>query len=274
MATQIKTRQIGDGQITKEKIAAGAAIESSKLEDGGNFVKKDGTVPFTGNVDAGNQKVINVQTPSNGNDAVNKTYVDTQIGNLSSLYKYRNARTASVSNINLAAPGATINGVTMVVDDRFLAKDQTAPAENGIYLWKGAAVAAVRASDADQWAELPGSLVSVNEGTVNPDTKWFCTSNDGGTLGTTAVVFVQDTSTGLVAANFVDQEIPSGAINGSNVTYTLANAPTANTEHVYVNGVLQERGAGNDYTISGAVITMLTGAILLSGDKIRVTYRK
>lgn len=72
-------------------------------------------------------------------------------------------------------------------------------------------------------------------------------------------------------ARFKDKEIPTGLINGSNVTFTLANTPVSGSEHVYRNGLLQESGAGNDYTISGATITFLTAP--LTGDKIRVTYR-
>lgn len=73
-------------------------------------------------------------------------------------------------------------------------------------------------------------------------------------------------------ADFVTRETPSGLVNGSNTTYTLANTPVAGTEHVYLNGILQESGAGNDYTISGATITYLTAPA--TGDKIRVSYLK
>lgn len=71
---------------------------------------------------------------------------------------------------------------------------------------------------------------------------------------------------------FVDRETPSGSVNGSNTAFVLANAPTAGSEHVYLNGILQEPGAGNDYTISGATITYLTAPV--TGDKIRVSYRR
>lgn len=84
--------------------------------------------------------------------------------------------------------------------------------------------------------------------------------------GTTAA------ATGLSSSNFVTRETPSGTVNGSNTAFTLANTPTAGTEEVFLNGVLQEPGAGNDYTISGAAITYLTAP--LSGDKIRANYRK
>lgn len=74
------------------------------------------------------------------------------------------ARVASVATINLAAPGASINGITMAVNDRFLAKDQTAPAENGIYVWNGAATPATRSLDASTSEELEGAVVAIEEG--------------------------------------------------------------------------------------------------------------
>lgn len=83
---------------------------------------------------------------------------------------------------------------------------------------------------------------------------------------------LSSTSAGLTSGNFVTRETPSGSVNGSNTAFTLANTPTAGTEEVFLNGLLQEPGAGNDYTISGASITYLSAPI--SGDKIRVNYRK
>jgi hypothetical protein len=76
----------------------------------------------------------------------------------------------------------------------------------------------------------------------------------------------------MAPSSFVIRETPSGSVNGSNTAFTLANTPIAGTEEVYLNGVLQEPGAGNDYTISTVTITYLTAP--LSGDKIRVSYQK
>lgn len=78
----------------------------------------------------------------------------------------------------------------------------------------------------------------------------------------------------VLAANFVVREAPTGTINGVNATFTLAASPLAGKEQVYVNGILQNSGAGNDYTISAATITFLAGAIPQTGDVIRVTYLK
>jgi hypothetical protein len=272
--TQIAQRQIADGAINNAKVAAGAGIDTSKLADGANFLKKDGSVTATGNLDLGNNRITNVATPSGGNDAANKSYVDTAIGSLNSLFDAKGSvRAATTANVTVSNPGtSTFDGVTLSNGDRLLLKSQSSAAENGIYQFNGSSSALTRVTDMDAWAEVPGALVTVEEGTTNADTLWLCTSNAGGTLGSTAINWTQLVAGGYSNSNFVDKETPSGSVNGSNTTFTLANTPTTGSEHVYLNGVLQESGSGNDYTISSATITMLTAPI--SGDKLRVSYRK
>lgn len=276
MPTQIQTRQIADGAITNQQVAAGAGIETTKLADGANFIKKDGSVAFTGNQSFGGNRITNLATPSAGTDGANKDYVDTAISNLNSLFDSKGSvRVASTANGTLAtsfANGQTVDGVTLATGNRILLKNQTSQAENGIYV-VNASGAPTRATDMDVWTEVPGAFVAVEEGSTNADTIWLCTSNQGGTINTTAITFQQiPTSAGLSNTNFVDKEIPSGSINGSNTAFTLANSPVVGSEHVYLNGLLQESGAGNDYTISGASITFATAP--LTGEKIRVSYRK
>lgn len=274
MATQITGRQIANGSIDDSKIASGANIATSKLADGANFLKKDASVAMTGNFDAGNNRIVNVSTPSGGNDAANKSYVDTQISNLNSLFDSKgSARAATTGNITISNPATnTFDTVTLVNGDRLLVKNQTAPAENGLYVFNGSSSALTRVADMDAWTEVPAAFVAVEEGSAFVDTIWLCTSNQGGTLGSTAITWFQIPTTGLSNSNFVDKEIPTGLINGSNVTYSLANSPVSGSECVFINGILQESGAGNDYTISGSTITLATA--MLSGEKIRVNYRK
>lgn len=101
-------------------------------------------------------------------------------------------RVASTAAINLAAPGANIDGVAMVAGDRFLEKDNATLANRGIYIWNGAAVAATRALDADTGAEFNGgAIIPVEEGTVNLDTNWQITNNGTVTIGTTGLTFQQ-----------------------------------------------------------------------------------
>lgn len=147
------------------------------------------TTKVMNGLDLTNQRIQNLGSPSVGTDAVNKTYVDNVAAGLS----WKPAvRVASTGNLTLTAPGATIDGITMAVNDRFLAKDQTTSADKGIYVWNGAAVSATRASDADTTGELiPGTVVSVAEGTVNADKAFMITSDAAITIGTTAMTWSQ-----------------------------------------------------------------------------------
>jgi len=98
-------------------------------------------------------------------------------------------RVATTANVNLASPGATVDGITMVAGDRVLVKAQTLPEANGIYVWNGAAVAMTRAADANSADEVEQATVIVEEGT-NAGTAWRQTAVNV-TLGTTALTFVQ-----------------------------------------------------------------------------------
>jgi len=69
------------------------------------------------------------------------------------------------------------------------------------------------------------------------------------------------------------QEIPSGTINGTNTAFTLAFTPVASISvRLFLDGLLLNQGAGLDYTISGATITMITAPAL--GQVLRAVYPK
>jgi hypothetical protein len=104
-------------------------------------------------------------------------------------------RVASTANVNIASPGATIDGVTMSAgppQDRVLLAGQTTTSQNGLYLWNGAAAAMTRAIDANTASKLSESLlVTVDEGTVNKDSVWTLSTNKPITLGSTALRFTR-----------------------------------------------------------------------------------
>lgn len=75
-----------------------------------------------------------------------------------------------------------------------------------------------------------------------------------------------------IGSSFVTRETPSGTVDGSNAVFTLAFTPVLGTEEVFLNGLLQDQGAGEDYTISGATITFASAPA--TGSKIRVNYEK
>jgi hypothetical protein len=79
---------------------------------------------------------------------------------------------ASTGNINTAAPGSTLDGVTLSTNSRILLKNQTTVSDNGVYLWQGASTALTRSDDADATGERENVLVNVLAGTTNAATAW------------------------------------------------------------------------------------------------------
>ena len=72
----------------------------------------------------------------------------------------------------------------------------------------------------------------------------------------------------VTSVALVTNEVIGGTINGVNTIFTLAGSAVTGTVELYKNGVRQNPGLGNDYTVSGSTITMatapLTGSILLA----------
>lgn len=91
------------------------------------------------------------------------------------------------ANLNLASPGASIDGITMSAGDRVLVRAQTSVPENGIYIWNGAAVAMTRAVDASTFAEVEGAATTVEEGTDAGVT--YRQTQVNGVIGTNDVVW-------------------------------------------------------------------------------------
>lgn len=134
------------------------------------------------------------------------------------------ARVATQANINLASPGATIDGVTMAANDRFLARSQTTGSENGLYIWNGASTPATRSLDANTFDELEQAVVVIEEGSSAGAA--FRQTAVNGTLGTTAVNWASfgvsapaaTESTAGVAAIATQAEVDAGTDNTKFVT--------------------------------------------------------
>ena len=130
-------------------------------------------------------RLLNLLDPTLAQHAATKAYVDSAVEGLS--WK-ASVRVASTANLNLAAPGTAIDGITLAVNDRFVAKDQTATAQNGIYVFNGSATPATRSADASTFNELEQAIVTAQEGTSNAATTWRQTQVNG-TLETSSVAF-------------------------------------------------------------------------------------
>tara|TARA_R100000908_G_C3727975_1_gene128317 strand:- start:309 stop:800 length:492 start_codon:yes stop_codon:yes gene_type:complete len=71
--------------------------------------------------------------------------------------------------------------------------------------------------------------------------------------------------------NHIDREIPSGRVNNINRVFTLTQLPELQSEHLFLNGLLQDPGETEDYIISGNTITFIDPPF--EGSKIRCSYR-
>ncbi len=102
-------------------------------------------------------------------------------------------RVCATTNVTIASAlenGDVVDGVTLVTGNRVLLTGQTAPAENGVYIVP-ASGAAARDTAFDTFAELAGCLFSIQEGTLNGDTLWRCTSDSTGTINVSAVTITR-----------------------------------------------------------------------------------
>ena len=75
----------------------------------------------------------------------------------------------------------------------------------------------------------------------------------------------------LTKVTYVDKEIPTGTIDGVNSTFMLSSEPVPYSEHLFLNGLLQDEGVSEDYVITGNVIVFNEPPSI--GMKLRCTYR-
>lgn len=106
-----------------------------------------------------------------------------------SLKKSVRAATIGV-NLNLALSLATLDSASLSVGDRILVKDQSTPAENGIYdVIAGNFLQ--RSDDAITGKVYEGMLVAVGAGTTNAASIWMVTTDNPITVGVTSLTFTQ-----------------------------------------------------------------------------------
>lgn len=126
----------------------------------------------------------------------------------------------ATTTVNITLSGTqTIDGVSVIVGDRVLVKNQTTASQNGIYVV--AAGSWIRSTDADTSAKmLSGVMVNVTEGTVNGGNCWLLTTVNPITLGTTSLTFTQNS--GLVDNSTVEYAAANGKLQLKDSGITLA----------------------------------------------------
>lgn len=163
------------------------------------------------------------------------------------------ARVLSAADVTIATPGATVDGITMVLGDRVVLAGQTDPIENGIYEWNGAGVPMTRVDDMDTVGEADAASVLIEEGTA-ADSQWMQTADDV-TPGTDAQTWVQiGPAAGVAAAT----ETVSGIVELA--TTVEAAAGTDTTRAVTAAGLTAYHdGKGGEFLMGAA-----TGGVALS----------
>jgi hypothetical protein len=267
---QVTGTEIANGSIVNAHVSASAAIALSKLATDplaranhtgtqlastvSNFdaqvrtSRLDQMAVPTAPVSFGSQRLTNVATPTSASEAANKAYVDTVATGLD---VKDSVRAASTANVTVTAPGAAIDGVTLVAGDRVLLKNQTALPENGIYVWNGAAVAMTRAPDADVSAEVTSGLfVHIVAGTVNAATGYVLTTPDPIVLGTTGLTFSQFSGAGAAYVGTANRITVTG--NQIDIAATYTGQASITTVGTIATGTWQGTAVGIAYGGTGA----------------------
>jgi len=97
----------------------------------GSFIPLLNNIPApTGAVSLNSQAITNLANPTNPQDAATKNYVDSAVQGLDTKASVRVATTGAITLTNTQ----TVDGVSLIVGDRVLVKDQGTASANGIYI--------------------------------------------------------------------------------------------------------------------------------------------
>lgn len=139
--------------------------------------------PPGGPLNANNQRIINVATPTTGSDAATKSYAD---GLASGLQVKSAVAVGTTGNITLSGL-QTIDGYTTLAGDRVLVKNQTTQTANGCY--DAGTGAWARSADSSTGALLlNASYAVVNGGQAGG--VYYCNTPGPITIGTSNITFV------------------------------------------------------------------------------------
>lgn len=208
----------GNVDITGSLDVDNLSLNGNRLSASTGLVELEDAQLFN-DMDADSNKVINLLDPTSPQDAATKAYVDAVA---QGLYFLEPARVASTTNFastyNNGASGvgatltasasgaASIDGVSLSINDRVLFKNQTNTFENGIYtvtqVGDGSSPAIyTRATDYDEPSDIdPGDFIVILAGTTNTGTGWVETATVT-TIGTDAITFVAFTNANYVTIN-------------------------------------------------------------------------
>lgn len=190
--------------------------------------------------------------PTSNAEPGSKVYIDQvradMLALLQAMDPIASVRVACTTNINKAAPGATLDGVAMNPNDSIALIGQTTAADNGVYIWSASASALVRRNDFDTSAKVTtNKSFFVDEGTAAG--RMYRLSTIGAiTLGTTALTFVTaftQQSAAPVKTNKYFSVNTTSADGNQATGSTISGTPIANSfVCADVNGLMESVGDG------------------------------
>lgn len=140
----------------------------------------------TADVAFNSRKITGLLDGTNPQDAATVSQLSAAITGVD-FKSVRAATTATITISTALNSGDTIDGVTLANGDLVLVKDQSSPAENGVYVVSGSPA---RVDWMDAAAEVDGRAVIVEDGSVNAGRMYF-TASEVTTLGTDAISFTK-----------------------------------------------------------------------------------
>src|SRR5210317_2015505 len=302
-ASSVNSSKIVDDSIVNADINSSAAIDATKIHDGtisntefgylnnvssniqtqldAKLVKASNLSDLTSastartnlglgtiatqdanNVSVSGGSITGLGDPSVSSEAATKNYVDQAVAGLRTRVI---AEAATTANIDLTADlqnGDTLDGVTLVTGDRVLVKDQTDATANGLYLVVASGTAS-RDPQFDTIAELSGQMIVVNQGTVNDNKIFLCTTDSDATIGVSNITYtvITPANVGTVTSvGVADAGASEFTVTGSPITSSgtitlalntvgnsklgtgidaakLADGTVSNTEFQYINSL-------------------------------------
>ena len=186
--------------LVSDDIPSIAHTKISDFDTGVRTNRLDQMAAPTGAVSLNSQKITGLADPTADADAANKGYVDGVAQGLDVKDSVVATTTGNGTLASAFANGQTIDGVSLSTNDRILIKDQNTATENGIYK-VNASGAPTRVDDLANGADAAGAFVFVEQGTVNAENGFVCTSNKGSAVvGTNNLVFSQFSGAGQIIA--------------------------------------------------------------------------
>ena len=186
--------------LVSDDIPSLAHTKISDFDAGVRTNRLDQLTAPTSAVSLNSQKITGLADPTADTDAANKGYVDGVAQGLDVKDSVVATTTANGTLSSAFANGQSIDGVTLQTGDRILIKNQTTASQNGIYN-VNASGAPSRTTDMATGANAAGAFVFVEQGTINAENGFTCTSDTGSAVvGTNNLTFAQFSGAGQVIA--------------------------------------------------------------------------